>query len=369
MWDLQAARGYNCTGTTTVAFNGHNYIQAGMTDDPGIAMLIPTISHLTGMSLVNTFDLTELAVISIGILIGYGGFWYLYPDQRLRWAGVRVFVCLGLAEAKVADVYIFQSSPLIAGIPWVLYFALSRKPFGLSVSAALLAFCCSWCSLVRIGTSLIFLVFLITLFLGRIRVQKVVLPLLFVVLACMPSVLTARHLINRRDSLLRSLGERATTVNNHPIWHAVYAGLGFVPNAEVPEFNDSVAMNKVRSIDPTVPYLSPRYEAILKHEILTLATHKPMLLIENLTAKVAVVTILAGILLFPSRRLLFVDREVLWLDAAFALAIGLSAMNAILVVPKVPYLLTFLCMTFLYSSIRRCRERFLSIWGKASTGR
>ena len=269
----------------------------------------------------------------------------------------------------MADVYIFQSSPLIAGIPWVLYFALSRKPFALSVSAALLAFCCSWCSLVRIGTALICLVFLITLFVGRIRVQKVLLPLLFITLACMPSVLTARHLINRRDSLLRSLGERATTVNNHPIWHAVYAGLGFVPNSEVPEFNDSVAMNKVRSIDPTVPYLSPRYEAILRHEILTLAMHKPMLLIENLTAKVAVVTILAGILLFPSRRLLFVDREVLWLDAAFGLSIGLSAMNAILVVPKVPYLLTFLCMTFLYSSVMICRGRFLSRWGKASTAR
>ena len=52
---VQAARGYNCSGTSAVAFNGHNYIQAGISDDPGIAELIPTISSLTRMSLADSF--------------------------------------------------------------------------------------------------------------------------------------------------------------------------------------------------------------------------------------------------------------------------------------------------------------------------
>jgi SAM-dependent methyltransferase len=69
-------------------------------------------------------------------------------------------------------------------------------------------------------------------------------------------------------------------------------------------------------------------------------------------------------------------RGVLWLDAAFVLAIGLSAMNAILVYPKSAYLLTFLCLTFLcltflcltflYSSIKLCRGRFLSTRDKTT---
>jgi len=92
---------------------------------------------------------------------------------------------------------------------------------------------------------------------------------------------------------------------------------------------------------------------------LNIAKHRPMLLIENVAAKVAIVIVCASILLFPSRRLLFAEREILWLDSAFVLAIGLSSMNAILVVPKVPYLLTFLCLTFLYSSIKLCRSRLL----------
>jgi hypothetical protein len=357
---VEAARGRDCTGTAAVAFNGHDYTQAGKSDDPGLAQLIPNISSFLGISLERTFDLSAFAVISLGLLIGYAGFWRLYPDRHLRWAGAAVFLCLGLVEAKVADVYIFQTSPLIAGIPWVLYFALRRRFFALYLSAALLAFCCAWCSLVRIGTIPICMVFLVTLFTGRCRIQQMLLPVLLIVLACLPSMIVERHLIARRDALLASLGGTATAVNKHPVWHSIYTGLGFVPNSEVRAVSDSVGMEKVRSIDPTVRYTSPEYEAILRREVLRLAKQKPMLLVENLAAKTGIVLLCVLILLFPARRLLFAEREVLWLDAAFVLAIGLSAMNVILVVPKVPYMLTFCCLTLLYSSVKLCRRRFLS---------
>jgi hypothetical protein len=38
----------------------------------------------------------------------------------------------------------------------------------------------------------------------------------------------------------------------------------------------------------------------------------------------------------------------------------MSAMNAIAAVPRPRYLLTFLCLAFLYSSIKLCREREIS---------
>jgi hypothetical protein len=366
---LQAARGYNCTGTATVAFDGHNYVQTGMSDDPGLEELIPVISSLTGMSLVNTFDLTTFAVIATGILVGYAGFWRAYPNRRARWAGAAVFICLGLAEARVADVYIFQTSPLIAGIPWVLYFALKRKSFALYLSATLLAFFCSWCSMVRIGTTLICMAFLVTLLIGRCGIQKMFLPLLLIVLACIPSTLIERHLITRRDSLLASLGESAIAVNRHPIWHSIYIGLGFVPNSQVPEYNDTVGMDKVRSIDASAPYTSAKYELILRREVLKIAKHSPMVLIENLAAKAGIVVLLALILLFPVRRVLFAESDVLWLDSAFALAIAVSAMNAILVMPKAAYLLTFLCLTFLYSSVKLCGGGFLFSWNETPVAR
>ena len=104
-------------------------------------------------------------------------------------------------------------------------------------------------------------------------------------------------------------------------------------------------------VESAAPY-SEEYELILRREVLSIAKHRPMLLLENLAAKTGILALMALILLFPARRLLFAQREVLWMDAAFVLAIAVSAMNVILAAPKPPYLLTFFCLTCLYSSIK-----------------
>ena len=254
----------------------------------------------------------------------------------------------------MADFYIFQVSPLMAGIPWILHFGLSCRTFALNVCAALLAFCCSWFSLARTGTTIICLAFLIPLFACRYRFQRIFLPLLLIILACVPAQVFKQYLITHRDTVLARLGEAATSVNSHMIWHSIYVGLAFIPNSEVPQFNDAVASNKVRSIDPTALYTSAKYELILRRELFSIARHKPMLLIENLAAKIGIVALLASILLFPARRFLFANREVFWLDSAFVSAIAVSAMNAILVVPMPAYLLTFFCLTCLYSFVKLC---------------
>lgn len=361
---VEAARGHHCTGTVTVAFNGHNYLQAGMNDDAGIPELIPLLASSSGMSLADTFDLIELVVISSGILIGYAGFWRLYPDRWSRWVGTAVFLCLGLAQATVADVYVFQTSPLIAGIPWILHFALTSQPWALNVSAVLLAFCCSWCSWVRSGTILICMAFLLTLFIVRDRIQKIFLPLLLILLACLAPMMFMRHVLARRDHLLSTLGDTTPSTNSHLLWHTIYIGLGFVPNAEVPAYKDAVAFDKVRSIDPKVSFGSEEYEIILKHEVWNIAKRRPMLLLENLAAKVGFLLLSAWLVLFPSRSTLFAERQVLWLDAAFVVAIAMSAMNVIVAVPMPRYLLTFLSLTFLYSSVKVCRARLLATVNK-----
>ena len=356
---VEAARGYHCTGSVLVAFDGHNYMQTGSSDDPGIMELIPTVSRFLRASIPSAYDLVIFVVISSGILIGYAGFWRLYPERFLRLIGVAVFLCIGIEEARMADTYVFQVAPLIAGIPWLVYFGLSQKNSALALSAALLAFCCSWCSMVRAGTLVICMTFLWTMFAARYRVQKPFFPFLFIILACVPSFILQRSLIARRDNILAKAGERATTVNSHPIWHSVYIGLGFIPNSEVSEYRDSVAAERVRSIDPTVSYTSAKYEAILRKEVLSIVKRRPMLVIENLAAKTGIVILLASIFLYPARRLIFAEKHALWLDAAFLLTMGASAMNGILVVPRSTYLLTFLCVTFLYSAIKLCRAHYL----------
>ena len=358
---VDAARGYQCTGTATIAFDGHQYLQAGNGDDPGMMELIPTVSRWIGMSLVDTYDLVVFVVIVSGTIIGYVGFWHLYPEGRSRAIGAAVFLCLGIAEARIADEYMFQISPLIAGIPWLVYFGLREKKLMATISASLLAFCCSWGSLVRSGSMVICLTFLLTMFAVRYRVQRPFLPILLIVLACVPSLLFQRHLIARRDNALAKLGESARVENSHAFWHTLYIGLGFIPNSEVSGYRDEVAAEKVRSIDPTVAYLSAKYQAILRRELWGIVRRRPMLVIGIVAAKVGIVILLASIVLYPARLLIFTEKATLWLDAAFLLTIGMSGMNGIVAVPRASYLLTFFCLAFLYSSIKLCRGYRLTI--------
>src|SRR5271163_1666691 len=57
---VQAARGYQCSGTVTVGFDGHNFFETGRSEDAGMMELIPTVARLIGMSLAKTYDLTIL---------------------------------------------------------------------------------------------------------------------------------------------------------------------------------------------------------------------------------------------------------------------------------------------------------------------
>ncbi len=354
---VQAARGYHCTGTVSVGFDGYHFFQTGSGDDPGIAELISTLSRLTGLPLGSTYDLTITFVVAAGLFIGYAGLWKLYPERQLRWMGVGVFLCLGIAEAREADQYVFQISPLIAGVPWLIYFAMHRRLYALTTSAVLLAFSCSWCALVRAGTIPVCLTFLISMFFLRKHIQRPLIPWLLVISSLVPSIFFEKSMIARRDAALATVGAVALGPASHSLWPTVYIGLGFIPNSEVSEYRDGVAADKIRSIDPTAAYESARAGVILRHEVWRILKTKPTLVMGVVAAKVSIIVLLGAILLYPARRLIFTESALVWLDVAFLLTMGMSAMNAIVAVPRATYLLTFLCLGFLYSAIKLLRSR------------
>ena len=204
------------------------------------------------------------------------------------------------------------------------------------------------------------LTFLLTLFAVRYRSQKPWLPLVLIAFACIPSALFERSVISRRNAALAQIGETAQAEHGHAFWHTFYIGFGFIPNSEVPAYKDSVAAEKVRSIDPSAAYASAKYQAILRRELWSLVERRPLLVITTLAAKTGIMVLLASFLLYPVRRLVFAEPAIVWFDAASLLTIVMSAMNGIVAVPKASYLLTFLCLIFLYSSIKLCRSGWLT---------
>jgi hypothetical protein len=349
---VQAAGGYQCSGIGSIAFNGHTYFQAGRADDFGLAELVPAVSRWTGMTLARSFDATDLGLIVLSILIGFAGFRRLCTTRHAFLAGVGLYALLLADELVVADVYVFQAAAFVAGIPWLVYFGRSRREGLLLASVVLMAFSCSWLNVVRSGTSTVCFAFLVPFAAGRKPIWKGALLLIAALIACIPASMEMDRMMERRDAFLASSNQAETAVSGHPVWHSVYIGLGFIPNAEVSSYADGVAIAKVASIDGSAPFVSPRYEAILESEVFRIAKTHPLILIENLAAKTAILASVALVLLFPARRAVFSKKSLTWLDLAFGLAILVSSLSGILVIPKPRYLLSFVSLTALYSSLR-----------------
>jgi hypothetical protein len=161
-----------------------------------------------------------------------------------------------------------------------------------------------------------------------------------------------RHLIARRDAYLVAAQPGYTnTVDQHPIWHTVYTGLGFTKNPYVAGYRDEVAAEAVYSISPSTPYLSPEYERILRDESLRIARQHPLFILVTLIAKLRIVLFLllswsnVGLLaaaFYPKGKAM---------ESAFWGALIFSSLFGIVAIPQVQYLLGFMAFATLYGIV------------------
>jgi len=288
------------------------------TDDPGLYLLIPKVATWFHLSIAHAYDLTIGVLILAATLIG---------ACAIRKGSLRSAVLFGLAvvlTSHVADVYAFQALPALAGIPWLL--RLSDDPKRLTWLAIVLAVFAGLCGVFRSQAGLPYIAMIAVLVFSRLpKIKAAALCVLLAILYLAP-VAYARRVYP----------------NFHPFWHSVYIGLGWVHNSEVARYRDDVGFAKVQSIDPdavALPCCSPRYEAVLRNEVIRIAEHKPWIIAENLLAKLTFVGVGVGLLLLPVRR---------W-DPAFAVSIALGALPGILVTPNPAYILGALCCACLYA--------------------
>lgn len=75
----------------------------------------------------------------------------------------------------------------------------------------------------------------------------------------------------------------------HPFWHNAYIGLGYLKNGYGIDWNDAVANEHVRRVNPGARYLSPEYEATLRTLYLNILKTDPGFVLKGLGAKLLVV--------------------------------------------------------------------------------
>ena len=160
------------------------------------------------------------------------------------------------------------------------------------------------------------------------------------------------QLLNQKDNYLRRNNPAYERVlREHPFWHSVYIGFGFLNNDYGIKYKDEVAIEKVRSISPKTTYLSEEYEAILKEQVLKLIKTKPLFVLRTIFAKFGVISLY--LLIFANVGLIAVyfHRKCWPLETAFWGAMIFNSLFGVLVIPDERYLTGFITFATLYGII------------------
>lgn len=267
---------------------------AGITDDPGGYLVVPGVSHLLGTQDIATIVRTSFA-------ISFGAVLAAYPLLIRRLTGsagtalVAPFIAFGFLRFLTYDgFYWVPALALAVCVPWLLAVIQSKRAAIPSlVGIALLA---GVMQLFRSGTGYgLFAGAVIACIVARQSWRRRGIALAAVVAAFLimsDGVLgLAYHSRgNRMHSYPVNTGgvagvETWSDPSGHPFWHTAYIGLGVVSNRYGIRYDDSVAAAYVRSVDPTAPFVSPRYEAILRRRVLHLIRSDPGFVLRAETRK------------------------------------------------------------------------------------
>ena len=350
-----AVAGYLRSKVPLVAFDGTKYLQAGFSDDPGIYYFIPRLAIWSGLPLKSAIDLFFGGILAISFLAGIIGFLIILNRWPLKlWSVFALCMLLWFAYRK-GDVYVALSAPAVAIVPWLLYL-LRKNAAGAGTAAFLfgVGLLAGFANQIRsyAATSLlIFIVILVAFQWKTSHARKLILLAILAAGMLLPAAYF-RHLIAQRDAYLAVAQPGYTSsVDQHPIWHTVYTGLGFTKNPYVAGYRDEVAAEAVYSISPSTAYLSPEYERILRDESLRIARQHPLFILVTLIAKLRIVLFLllswcnAGLLaavFYPKGRAM---------ESAFWGALVFSSLFGIVAIPQVQYLVGFIAFATLYGIV------------------
>jgi hypothetical protein len=349
----QTLAGYELSRTPLVAFNGQQFIPAGVTDDPGLYYVVPIVVRTLHTSLDQSITVFYLSILVLAFAIGTVGFALILPRWLDRIVALTWLLFLTILVYKIGDLYVIDFAVPVGLVPWVLWWMPRGRSFGVAFSVSvfvigLTAACAQFIRLTAGPPVLAFTVILVLLYLEAAPKKKIVILAILLAGVLLPWVYFD-HLISERDAFLgnHSLGyERGS--RRHHFWHSAYFGLGFLRNSYVQGSCDDTSKNTVRSIDPAAAYLSSKYDLVLRRETLSIARQHPMFVFFTIASKLGIVALV--VLIFANVGLLAASlRPAAWqLTLAFWTALVLSAAAAVVAIPLKPYLVGVMSFSTLY---------------------
>jgi MFS family permease len=273
----------------------------GTTDDQGVYLFAPVISHALGLDAVDGLKLLWVMLFGLGMAASPLIVLHLFDSLAAAIAApIALFLAvLPLTLGFGGDIYWVPAWAALVLLPPLIMLDRDRPRWwfpgvvGLAVAA-------SFASSLRSNAGLpIVLVAIFVVLTARVPWWKRGLGTLAVLLAYISiSSLGLAAVRDYRDADLgRQLGEGEPTA--HSFWHPAYLGLGYLPNEYGIYFRDDIALTHAQRENPGVRYLSREYDETLRDLTLRLVREDPGFVIGSVARKAVVVVKDAALFLLP----------------------------------------------------------------------
>jgi hypothetical protein len=261
----------------------------GVSDDQGIYVYVPLLSRLFGVT-------DPVSMLRYSYVVLYGLTTAAYPIVFFRltrsllagiMAPLMLLVCV--RAMLPLDIYWIPAWGMFTLLPAIYLLARDWPRFGL-VALVGITLVASWLSSIRSEAGLpIVIAAAIVLLLRRWRWWRLLpaLALLAVVYISINTFVLSAIRAHRDHQVGSSLLDR-NQPTEHPLWHTLYIGIGYLPNKYGLWYEDSVGMARVQREAPGTVYLSSHYASVIRAAYLSFIREHPLEVMKQYAAKAVV---------------------------------------------------------------------------------
>jgi hypothetical protein len=285
-WPIQSSRATELRASLAVLDHGgpallgyhpgtHAPYAIGYSDDQGIYVIVPLLSHWLGQSNpIAVLRWLWIAAWTSTLLLSAVVFRSLFGS---RWAALpappTLLVCV--LSFGFGDIYWVAAWVVVTFMPLLVLLVRSkpRRPWPALVPIALVA---GVVTAIRsdAGLAVALAAAAVAAMASGRRSLRVAVVAAVALAYLTPNWIVLPAIRAHRDHRV-GVDLSANAPTSHPFWHALYAGLGYTSNRYGIHYDDSYAAAAVQETDPGARYLSPAYASALHKQVDALIEHDP----------------------------------------------------------------------------------------------
>lgn len=348
-----AITGINKSNIYGVGYKDGSFFNAGWSDDQGLYVFSQVLNKFYDLTAIESIGLFYTLIISLGFVFYILGSMILFSNKKTLLVSFIGILILTLLTYKIRDTYVmfYFTGSFVFIFIWMFKKWHDSRPIMMFSLLFIIGLLLEMSNLFRGHSATGVFVFIgLYIILNKFCIKNKVLFIsaLFITSLVINS-LWYNIIQTPKEIFLKQVGTDLPITSSHPFWHSIYIGLGFVDNHIVSEYKDEIGIEKVKSINPNIKYLSLEYENILRGEVIQFIINYPLLFLQNLSAKIGV--LIFYFILFVNLGVYYIVKNIRNISyretLPFYMAILFNSLFGILVTPSLNYILGFISFSIL----------------------